>query len=166
MGRDKALLAWHGIPMARRVANALAAGGCEPVFAVGGNEEALSALGLRYVSDHWPGEGPVGAVLTALRAAPGQPVVVVACDMPQLSPPTVASLVAALDGGLDVAVAVTDRVHPLCAAWSPAAVPMLTALFADGVRRMGEAVAALRSAEVHVPSGDVQNVNAPSDLPK
>ena len=71
MGRDKALLEIEGIPMARRVAEVMRLAGCIPVFAVG---PARLAAGLDVVSDDHPGEGPLGGILTALRAAAPGPV--------------------------------------------------------------------------------------------
>jgi len=164
MGRDKALIRWDGVPMAVRVAAALDAAGCRPVFAVGGDAASLEALGLEVVPDGFPGEGPLGGVITALGAAGGRPVMVVACDLPQLSPPTVAAVLAALRSDVDVAVAVTPRWEPLCAAWSAGALPALRAAFDAGDRDLRGRIATLRRSEVAIPEQDLRNVNAPSDL--
>ncbi|MEZ5248574.1 MAG: ribonuclease D [Ilumatobacteraceae bacterium] len=66
----------RGTSLVRRVAAALAAGGCRPVFAVGGDLVRLRAAGLEAVRDGWPGEGPLGGIVTAVRHA-GVPTVVV-----------------------------------------------------------------------------------------
>ncbi len=166
MGRDKSLVRWQGVPMVLRAVQVLDASGCAPVRVVGGDAVALAELGLVAVPDQWPGEGPLGGVITALRAFPGRRVMVIACDLPELSPPTVAAVIAALGGDHDVAYAVTDRPHPLCAVWSPGALPAIEASFAAGIRRMGDLIATLRAREVSVPPQDVRNVNAPSDLPQ
>ncbi len=68
-GIDKALVEVGGVAMARRVADALRAGGAEPVVAVGGDRSALGRIGLDGVDDRHPGEGPLGGVCTALAAA-------------------------------------------------------------------------------------------------
>src|SRR5690606_32897540 len=49
MGTDKALLEVDGRPLARRLAEVLAAAGCDPVWCQGGDEPALRALGLDVV---------------------------------------------------------------------------------------------------------------------
>ncbi|MDX2378360.1 MAG: NTP transferase domain-containing protein, partial [Acidimicrobiia bacterium] len=67
MGRTKALVEIEGIPMARRVADALRRGGCEHVVVVGGDARELRPLGLTVVADLFPGKGPLGGVLTALE---------------------------------------------------------------------------------------------------
>lgn len=169
MGTDKSLLPVDGVPMARRVADALLAGGCHDVVAVGGDADALGHLGLRVVPDRCPGEGPVGGVLTALGAlAAGDDdlVVVVACDMPHLTGATVSSLVRALSAEEHAVAAVgrSDRLEPLCAAWRPSAGAALEAALAAGERRLHAVLGALTVAAVAVPRADVANINAPGDL--
>ena len=164
MGRDKALISWDGVPMAARVSAALRAAGCSPVFAVGGDATRLAALGLEVVADGFPGEGPLGGVITALEAAGGRSVMVVACDLPQLSSPTVVAVAASLRSDVDVAVAVTPRWEPLCAAWSFRALAALRAAFDAGDRDLRGRIATLRRSEVAIPEQDLRNVNAPSDL--
>ena len=83
MGTDKALLELDGAVLARRVADALVTAGCAPVVAIGGDAGRLTAHGLAVVADRHPGEGPLGAIITALEHA--EPlevdvVVVLACD--------------------------------------------------------------------------------------
>jgi molybdopterin-guanine dinucleotide biosynthesis protein A len=168
MGSDKALLRVDGVAMAQRVADAVSGAGCSPVVAIGGDAARLSALGLRVVADRWPGEGPVGGVLTALLEHPdADAVVVVACDLPDLSSATVHALVDALgaDPEAAAAAAVTDRVQPLCVAWRPSAAPILTAAMDRGERRLHVVLAELGCAEVQVDPRDLANVNSPGDLP-
>lgn len=167
MGSDKALLAVDGVPMARRVADALVAGGCDPVVAIGGDTMALQEMGLEVVPDRWPGEGPMAGVQLALDQWPdADAVVVVACDLPSLTGATVAALLAALaaDAGASAAVAVTDRVQPLCVAWRPSASPTVRRVFASGERRLHVLLSELPVVEVSANLQDLRNVNAPGDL--
>jgi molybdopterin-guanine dinucleotide biosynthesis protein A len=69
MGTDKALLEVDGVAMAVRVARALDAAGATEVMCIGGDAPALAALGLIVVTDRHPGDGPLGAVITALADA-------------------------------------------------------------------------------------------------
>jgi molybdenum cofactor guanylyltransferase len=161
MGTDKATLEVAGVAMARRVADSLAAAGCARVVAIGGDPAALGRLGLEQVPDDFPGEGPLGGVLTAL--ALGSPVLVVACDLPNLRPDTCNELVAAL-GQHDASIARSDRAEPLCAVWSAAAEPSLRAQFDAGERAMHRAIEGLDTAWVTVPAAEVRNINTPDDL--
>lgn len=161
MGSDKATLLVDGVAMARRVADVLVAAGCSPVVTIGGDHAALHRLGLDNVDDEFPGEGPLGGVLTALSV--GGPAVVVACDLPHLGVATVTTLIAALDPH-DAAMARSDRQEPLCAIWSQRAASLLRAQFESGERAMYRAIAGLDIAWVAVPARDLHNVNTPSDL--
>lgn len=163
MGADKALVPWDGVPMAARVAAALREAGCDPVVAVGGDPAALAEVGLTVVADGWPGEGPLGGVITALRHFAGRDVMVVSCDLPLLRAATVTTVLAALRGH-QAAVAQTDRPEPLCAAWSPAALPGLQQAFERGERRLREVASTLSVARPSVNRQDLRNVNTPRDL--
>ena len=161
MGVDKATIPVAGVAMARRVADALAAAGCSPVAAVGGDPAELGRLGLEHIVDQYPGDGPLGGVLTAL--ALHAPAAVMACDLPGLRAATVKALLDAL-GDHDAAIAFSDRAEPLCAVWSDQAVPVLRARFQAGERAMHRAIDGLDIAWVTVAATDLHNVNTPGDL--
>jgi molybdenum cofactor guanylyltransferase len=161
MGTDKATIEVNGVAMARRVADVLIAAGCPSVVAIGGDTEELKRLGLEVVDDLYPGEGPLGGVLTAL--AIGSPVVVVACDLPNLESTTVRSLIEALDDH-DAAMAHSDRAEPLCAIWSTRAAPLLQAQFQAGERAMHRAIGGLDITWVGVSPPELHNINTPGDL--
>jgi molybdopterin-guanine dinucleotide biosynthesis protein A len=165
MGQDKALIDVGGVPMVLRVATALEGAGAVPVLAVGGDGVALAALGIRWVPDRHPGEGPLGGLLTAFAALDGHELVVVAAtDLPGLTPQVVRALVAAI-GACDAALARTSGVEPLCAVWRmTTAGPVLGGAFARGERAVHRAVAGLDVVAVDVPSGALRNVNEPEDL--
>jgi molybdopterin-guanine dinucleotide biosynthesis protein A len=167
MGTDKALLAIDGVPMARRVADALLAGGCDIVGAIGGDDAALAPLGLAVQPDRWPGEGPMAGVRLALDTWPdADAIVVVACDLPDLTGTTVAALLDALASRphAAAAAAVTDRIQPLCVAWRPSASATVERVFASGERRLHVLLAELPIVEVSADRQDLRNVNAPGDL--
>jgi molybdopterin-guanine dinucleotide biosynthesis protein A len=131
------------------------------VIAVGGDLEALVRLGLDVVPDEFPGQGPLGGILTA--AAVGLPAAVVACDLPHLRADTVRRLIAAL-GSQDAAIARTDRVEPLCAVWSARGVSVLRERHAAGERAVHRALESLDVAWVTVDAADLRNVNTPLDV--
>lgn len=164
MGRPKPAVEVGGRPLLHRAMDALRGAGCDPVLVIGGEPAVLAPLGVEPVPDRWPGEGPVGGVLTALAHA-GVDVVVVACDLPDLDPATVAAVVAAGAGpDVDVAVATTDRRHPTVARWNRTAIDAVAAVFATGERSMRAALDAVRTVDVPVDPAAVRNVNRPSDV--
>lgn len=164
MGRDKALLAVDGEPMARRVAAALDAAGAEEVIAVGGDAPALAAAGLTAVPDDpsWihdvapsgapPGAapGPLVGVVTALGALATDVVLVVACDLVHPTPAAMVATIAALvpDVGPDGAAEPADLAVPhdgarpqwLHAAWRREARLPLRAALTLGERSVHGAV--------------------------
>jgi molybdopterin-guanine dinucleotide biosynthesis protein A len=165
MGRDKATLEVDGLAMASRVAAALTGAGAAPVVAVGGDGAALVALGLGWMPDRYPGQGPLGGILTAFTALTDHDVVaVVATDLPDLTAAAVSALVDGL-GEHAVALAGREQAEPLCAVWRVArCLPHLQAAFSGGERAVHRAMAELDQVVVPVSAQDVRNVNQPDDL--
>jgi molybdopterin-guanine dinucleotide biosynthesis protein A len=163
MGTDKAFVEVAGVPMAERVAGALAAAGCDPVVFVGGDTALLARFGRDVYPDRFPGQGPAGGVVTALHALDDD-VVVAACDLPLLSPTTVAALIEAAGAEVDIVVAATDRLQPALAWWAAASRPVVEQRWAEGRRSLHDLVDGLRSRTVTLDADAVRNVNTPADL--
>jgi molybdopterin-guanine dinucleotide biosynthesis protein A len=163
MGRPKALIDVDGAPMVVRVATSLGAAGCTPVRLIGAT--ALpSDIGYSLVEDRWPGEGPLGGVITALLDAGGD-VVVAACDLPDLDVATVRAIRDAPGADrADAVVATTDRLEPALARWNFRALERLTATFASGERALHVALQHLDVVEVSVEPAAMRNINTPGDL--
>ena len=169
MGRDKAILEVAGrSALAVVAADALRHAGAAPVVAVGGDGSALAALGLEVVPDDHPGEGPLGGILTALRATRAAVVVVLACDMPDIDAGTVGALVAGLAATpeADVALAVAGgRIQPLTGAYRQRAGAALAEAFEAGERSVRAALRRLTVAEVTGLRADaLRDVDRPADL--
>ena len=164
MGRDKALIDVAGEPLALRTAHVLEAAGALEVVAIGGDGDAIGALGLAWHADLYPGEGPLGAIITAFRVTPIDVVVVVATDLVALTPSVIRAVVAGLAPDTDVALAHSGRLEPLCGAWRRRAEPSIAATFAAGERAVHAAIGKLAVVTVPVAAADLRNVNWPSDL--
>lgn len=171
MGTDKALILFEGVSFAERAGTVLANAGAVPVVCVGGDVARLGLLGLTVIPDAEPGQGPLGAVLTALAHAQSISVdgaVVVACDMPRLTAAVITGLIAKMQAGPapDIVWATTDAgVEPLLAVYSLSCVNALRAAFDRGERALHRAVAGLTIEAVALEDQAVaQNVNRPADL--
>jgi molybdenum cofactor guanylyltransferase len=162
MGTDKALIPVDGVAMLDRVVAALRGAGADPVAQVGG----LARRGdLIVVDDQTPGSGPLAGVQSALRWSPHPIVVVVACDLPNLTTDVVRAVVRGLGPGVAVAVARSDRPEPLCAAWRrDDATATVDEVLASGRRAVRDVLGRLAVAEVPVDLRAVRNVNHPGDL--
>lgn len=92
MGTDKALLRLtpDGPTLIERVASAVRAVATETLVVA--NDRRLDFLGLRTVTDVYPGTGALGGIYSAVAAATYQHCLVVACDMPFLSVPLLRAL--------------------------------------------------------------------------
>jgi molybdopterin-guanine dinucleotide biosynthesis protein A len=166
MGRDKATLPVDGTAMAVRVARSLEVGGCAPVFAVGGERGALGGAGLSaVVLDGWPGEGPVGGILTALAHTATDAVLVVACDMPWFSPASARAMVEGMTAiGTGVVVAASDGRQPLIALWHRDTEEIVRQMFEAGERRVRALFEHVAVTEVSIDASSALNVNRPEDL--
>jgi molybdenum cofactor guanylyltransferase len=170
-GRDKASLSIGGQRLLDRQLAALAPVASR-VFIVGGPAERSGERGVRVVDDLVPEAGPLGGVYTALRTAHTPRVLVIACDMPFLTARFLEFLGTA-GHGYDVVLPRDGRgLHPLCAAWSTSAAPVVERLLGEGVRAVRGALEALR---LHIieenalgafdPDGRLlHNINTPDDL--
>jgi molybdopterin-guanine dinucleotide biosynthesis protein A len=161
-GRDKSALLVDGRAILDRQIAALAPA-VDEVVIVGGAHAT--------VHDIVPGCGPLGGLHTALTAARGDAVLLVACDMPYLSTPFLAYLLS-LAAGPDIVVPQTERgYHPLCAVYTRACLEPAAARLADRRLRLRELVDSMRTRVVPIdeirqfgdPDRLLANVNTPAD---
>jgi molybdopterin-guanine dinucleotide biosynthesis protein A len=126
---------------------------------------------VRTLADRVTGCGPLGGLHTALSEARGEAVAIVACDMPFVSAPFLAHLLALTSEG-DAVVPVTARgYHPLCAAYTRACLEPIARRLADGHLKMTGLFEEVRLRAVPVaemrifgdPDTLVANVNTPDD---
>jgi len=172
MGRDKALVEVAGRPLARIAADALTGAGATRVCCIGGDTDALTALGLEVVADRHPGEGPLGGLLTAFTdpvARPDEPVMVLTCDLPGIDPVVVAAVVACLLDHDDADVAaptVAGRPQLLTAAYRPDRVlPVARRAFVAGARAVRAGLAGLRIVDVTgIAPERLDDADTPDDL--
>jgi molybdopterin-guanine dinucleotide biosynthesis protein A len=171
MGRTKALIELDGVPMARRVADALALAGCGSVIAYGGDPVELEPLGMPVLADRHPRSGPLGGVLGALELFAESDlhigsVFVVACDLPALRSENLAGMVDAVrrHPDVDVVVARSTQIEPTCAIWNLGATERLREIFDSGERALHRAIEQLESFAVEIEPGAVRNINTPDDL--
>jgi molybdopterin-guanine dinucleotide biosynthesis protein A len=158
MGRDKALLPFRGSTLAQAIARevARAAGNATLV----GN----TALG---IPDLYPGEGPLGGILTALTHSRADWNLVVACDMPFVNAAFLRRLLdAAREADADALLprGPSGLPEPLCAIYNRRVLPAILGHFAAGTRKItaaleGLVVVSLDVAEVAL----FQNLNTPED---
>jgi len=145
MGVDKAQL------FADAVEAALRAAGAAEVLRVGTPD----------LPDDHPGTGPLGGIATAIRHAAHDPVVVLACDLPNVHPDGIRQVLDEL-GTADVALPPGEPLH---AAWRRRALPAIEWTIGAGDLAVRAAIARLEAIEVHgLDPRWLTNVNSPADL--
>jgi len=131
MGSDKRVVTIDGEPLLARAVRRVVAAGL-PVSVVGGPDDVPTPAG--HLADAYPGQGPMGGVLTALGVLP-TPLGVVGVDMPDVSLPLLDALAARRP--LVAAVPVADgRLQVLHAAWGPDALAVLREAWQAGERSL------------------------------
>jgi molybdopterin-guanine dinucleotide biosynthesis protein A len=171
MGVDKSLLEVRGTPLAAHAVRALSQAGIDPVVCIGGDVDALVRAGLEVRGDLWPGEGPLGGILTALDSFPDADVVVVSAgDLVAPASGVAAGLLDALDELAEddiqlVVPVVAGRVQWLFGAWRTTTRTALLEAFSDGERAIHRAVTgiAVRTIDGVDPEA-LRDADTPDDL--
>jgi molybdopterin-guanine dinucleotide biosynthesis protein A len=137
MGRDKALLDYHGVPQARWTGR-LVAPVCDGIYYSCREGQDLGAgpdLSAVRIHDIEEGGGPIEGMLSAHKRDPHSAWLVIACDLPRLTIDTVQHLIENRDTSKLVTAyrSFHDGLpEPLCALYEPAAFPHFLAFYDDG----------------------------------
>jgi molybdenum cofactor guanylyltransferase len=156
-GSDKALSVLGGRTMLARTS--------QLVLTACGNVRLVAAKGKysdppgEILADRWPGEGPLGGILTALAmhsASTRGPVwnLIVGCDMPFLTREWLQYLCERAAASEAEVVFPESRFgwEPLCACWNTAALQELQSAFDSGVRKVTEAMSRIRREVLDEPT--------------
>jgi molybdenum cofactor guanylyltransferase len=144
-GSDKALATLGGKTMLQRTTE-LVASVCRDVTIVAPAGKYALQTG-RMLDDRWPGQGPLGGILTALQdALQSNPaarwILAVSCDMPFLTREWLAFLCerASQSAAQVVVPTAANGLEPLCACWHTGALQSGQAAFEARVRKVTEAM--------------------------
>jgi molybdopterin-guanine dinucleotide biosynthesis protein A len=126
MGTDKAMVLLGGKPLIEHVLERVEGLGNE-ILITSNNHENLSYLEIPLIRDTIPGAGALMGLYTALRAAQGTRVLVLACDMPFVNRQLLEYMIA-FDPHADVVVPTHDGFfEPLHAIYSKGCLPAIEA---------------------------------------
>ena len=154
-GTDKALVRLEGKTMLQRTGELLASV-CHDVTIVAAAGKYADAP-WPVIADRWPGQGPLGGILTALHrlsetdsadknrdveCVPRPFALILSCDMPFLTKEFLRFLA---DRALSSEAAIivpeaSRRLEPLCACWCSASTAAIQAAFDAGSRKVTEAM--------------------------
>jgi molybdenum cofactor guanylyltransferase len=144
-GRDKALARIGDEALLARLCSVMR--GVTPCVTIIGSPEKYASFGAECIPDRWPGEGPLGGIITSLLTAAGTGVgrevnIIIGCDMPFLTPDWLIYLVQRAQAS-EAEVVTPKSAHglePLCACWRTIASVKLQRAFEGGVRKVTEAM--------------------------
>jgi molybdenum cofactor guanylyltransferase len=144
-GRDKALVGFGGRTMLAQTTELLASV-CGEVIIVAA-EGKYPDVRVPLLADRWPGQGPLGGILTALQSSALRSTesiwnLIVSCDMPFLTRDWLEFLCQRAErSAAQVAVAESaNGLEPLCACWKTTSMPSVQAAFDSGVRKVTDAM--------------------------
>ena len=149
-GRDKSRLLVRGRTMLERQLDALR-GTVDRVWLAGYRGTEPPAPPLFALAHRTPEHGPLAGLYAALAAEPRGAVLLLACDMPNVTAGLLAHLVDQLDG-VDAVVPKTERgYHPLCAVYAQSCRAAVQRRLDQGHLRMQDLLADLRIRTVEGP---------------
>jgi molybdopterin-guanine dinucleotide biosynthesis protein A len=153
-GRDKALVRFGSRPLLLEIVQL--AQTCASEVAVVASVQNYAGLDdkLEIIRDQWPGEGPLGGIITALQhtaatARLDEWNLILSCDMPFLTAEWLKFLVDhARASAPEIQVILPHSAHgpePLCACYRTAAAEPLKNVFDRGVRKVTQALQQVRT---------------------
>jgi molybdopterin-guanine dinucleotide biosynthesis protein A len=136
MRREKSLLPFGGRPLIASIVEQIRP--CFPTLLISaGDRKKFSFLGLPVIEDEAPGQGPLLAILTALRASPLAVNFILACDIPVVHVPFLEALLARAAACEIVVPRYRDgKTEPLFAAYNRSIIPAIERQIAAGDRRI------------------------------
>ena len=137
MGTNKALLPFRQKTNIERIKDAVATL-FDDIILVTNEPETYEFLGIKTVSDIYPGMGPLAGIHAGLSASKYEENVVVACDMPFVSADLAEVLIKNLKHVDAVVPIIGGRQHPLFAAYQKKVVPEIESSLKENRLRMAD----------------------------
>lgn len=136
------------------------------IWTVGNAAPEITRRGDRHLPDRWPGAGPLGGILTALRESPDD-ILVLSGDLPAITDRHIRLIVAAArrHPRHDAVIGQTAGPEPCIGIYRRSAVPVLALRLQKGDFSLLGALDALRVAHVDLPPEAAINANRPEDWP-
>jgi molybdopterin-guanine dinucleotide biosynthesis protein A len=137
--------------------------GFRNISLIGGDSNDARRWGVDFQADDYPDSGPLGALVTAMRACRSGCLLTLPCDVPFIDEETCLQL-CRIENSVDVRVARTDTPQWLCSTWRRTTSETLEREFKSGERAIHRVIEKLKFEFVDVSSKILLNVNEPQHL--
>jgi molybdopterin-guanine dinucleotide biosynthesis protein A len=124
MGKEKALLEFHGKPFIKHIAETLSRL-FEHIVVVADEPSRFEFLHLPVVPDVFKNCGPLGGIHSALVYSSTERVFVVSCDTPLLQPEFISFLLDDVPDNDVLVPSVGSFVHPICGMYKKSCIPVI-----------------------------------------
>jgi len=164
MGQDKALMPYGGTTLVEHVAKIVAEAAGS--VALVGDPARLGHLGLAVFPDELPSCGPASGIYTALHVTETDWNLVLACDMPAVSPEILRQLLGGTETSARNCVAAVGpygQPEPLCAVYHRRCLPMLSRAIRDKRLKMRDLIKEMGAVWIKVDASALANVNTPAE---
>jgi molybdopterin-guanine dinucleotide biosynthesis protein A len=162
MGTNKALLTFRGKSFLQTIIDAVQP--LEIPVYLSGNGAWLHAFGLPVVRDLAFDQGPVVALASCFSAVQAEQMLVLSCDVPQLSSQHIKRLLSEHTLDTDVTLYRSGgKDLPLVAVYSKSAFPYFEHAMNTGDRKLLSVIAKLKVKRIN-DNGNLKNINTPKDL--
>ena len=163
-GVAKGLIRIHGDPIVQHQINRLHPR-CNQLFLVGQTKHDYTRFGVPIVDDVIPRRGSPGGVHAALYHARTPWVVILACDMPNVTADMIADLQKERQKADVIMYRCAGRIQPLCSMWRTDLEPLLAARLQDTGCNFEQLLDGVDVQYLeHARSLAFTNLNTPSDL--
>ena len=163
-GSDKALFQIEGVPLIQAAYETLIQV-ASPLFVSVASTQTRYNIPATHLPDATGHAGPLAGIYAALNASPHDWLLVLAVDIPFITPTHLQKLLDARTPTTDAVIAASkDRIHPLCACYHKRSLPSAKKLLDQSTYRVTTFLNTLNTQAVKLtPSHILTNLNTPPD---
>jgi molybdopterin-guanine dinucleotide biosynthesis protein A len=166
MGQDKAFLKFRGAFLYEFNLRILEKFSNDII--ISSSNHRFDSLGYLRISDEVPTAGPMGGIYTCLKHIRYDKAIVLACDMPFVSPEIISSLIeVSTSAEVVVPLNFLNKPEPLTAIYSTGIIPVLSDMIQKGNYKMQELLKKVNSKlmyPVGINENTFRNINTESDF--
>lgn len=168
MGRDKAMIDYHGVPQYAYLAGLLEGLGVIPYLSARKNQIMDWNPEIQVIPDFFKNSGPLAGLLSAHLASPSTAWLVVACDFVYLEVSSIKQLIDSRDPHLDITTFQSpydNKTEPFLSIWEPSSLTDLPDAIHNG-NLSARSYMAKKQTSLIKPNWpeQLQNINSESDL--